>query len=111
MPSSKDKKPKRVSRARNSKRTREDRPTAQAHTIQARTSDSRPVAAAGAPNPRTQSNDKYKFSEDYLNWLEVERGEMNQRQVNQVTERIFDSVLSKMGWARNEEGNLEHRGQ
>jgi len=102
MPSNKDKQFKKVSRERNSKPKAEER-----QTVQAKPSESRPVAAAATPD----KDDKYKFTEDYLNWLEVERGEMNQRQVNQVTERIFDSVLSKMGWARNEEGNLEHLGE
>jgi len=101
MPSNKDKKFKKVSRVRSSK------PKAEEHQpVQVKASESRPAPAAATAG----KDDKYKFTEDYLNWLEVERGEMNQRQVNQVTERIFDSVLSKMGWARNEEGNLEHRG-
>ena len=54
--------------------------------------------------------EKYRFSDEYLNWLENPHGRTTAREVNETTDKIFDSVLSKLGWTRNEEGNLEHDG-
>ena len=106
MPSNKDKKSKKVARVRSS-RPKAEEPSLPHTNI----SHTNVKAAEARPAAPAAQDDKYKFTEDYLNWLEVERGEMSQRQVNQVTERIFDSVLSKLGWARNEAGNLEHLGE
>jgi hypothetical protein len=96
VPSSKDKKSK---KARPQARTRE--------------TTAAPQAAATSEEPKLTLKDipeKYRFTDDYLNWLQNSHGRTTAKEVNETTERIFDSVLSKLGWSVNEDGNLEHNG-
>ena len=97
MPSNKDKRSKKTARSK---------------TKQSQTAPVTQVAAT-AEEPKLTLKDipeKYRFTEDYLNWLQNSHGRTTAREVNETTERIFDSVLSKLGWSVNEEGNLEHNG-
>ena len=54
--------------------------------------------------------EKYRFTDEYLNWIENSHGQTTACEVNETTDKIFDSVLSKLGWSRDEQGNLEHNG-
>jgi hypothetical protein len=72
-----------------------------------------PQAAATSEEPKLTHKDipeKYRFTDEYLDWLQNSHGRTTAREVNETTERIFDSVLSKLGWSVNEDGNLEHNG-
>jgi len=46
-----------------------------------------------------------------LEWLRDGAGAVNRREVEAVTERVFDSVLARHGWVRNQRGHLEHVGE
>ncbi|HEV2113953.1 MAG TPA: hypothetical protein VGR50_07365 [Terriglobales bacterium] len=98
MPSNKDKKSKKAIRA--GARQPQSVPSAQ------------PAVAAEEPKlTHKDIPEKYRFTDEYLNWLQNSHGRTTAREVNETTERIFDSVLSKLGWSRNEEGNLERNGE
>ena len=87
--------------------------TARAKARQVPQAIATPPAAQASEAPKLTHKDipeKYRFTDEYLNWIENSHGRTTAREVNETTDRIFDSVLNKLGWTRNEEGNLEHNG-
>lgn len=47
-----------------------------------------------------------------VQWDAIQKMEedVDQQQVNDLTDHVFSSVLSKLGWTRNEQGHLEKAG-
>lgn len=86
--------------------------------VRATRTRARQTEAIGAPmqaaeEPKLTHKDipeKYRFTDDYLNWLQNSHGRTTAREIDETTDRIFDSVLSKLGWSRDEQGNLEPDG-
>ncbi len=72
--------------------------------------------AAAAPVAHEQAKDDDEEDEDFGE-LAVELrtpsrdAEVDQRQVESVTDRIFGSVLSKYGWQMDDRGRFEHVGE
>ena len=65
--------------------------------------------SSGRPEakPKTQSAAEISVDTD-LEWLHPKTFSL---ETEAVTQRIFDSVLAKHGWVRNERGELEHTGE
>jgi hypothetical protein len=45
-----------------------------------------------------------------VDWKALEASEINQAEVNRITDRIFGSVLARHGWRRDGRGHVEHVG-
>ena len=59
-----------------------------------------PVKAGG----KAPQKGEFKVQWDLIRQMEEE---IDEKHVNQLTDHLFSSVLSKFGWIRNDEGRLE----
>ena len=57
-----------------------------------------------------RSSRKPKPAEIEVDWAALEPREVDETEVNEITERIFGSVLSRHGWRRDSSGHMEHVG-
>lgn len=71
------------------------------------------VSAAPAVDDEQKDEDEDEDSGDASFDLRTSSrdAEVDQRQVESVTDRIFGSVLSKYGWQMDDRGHLEHVGE
>jgi len=53
---------------------------------------------------KTPPKEEFKVQWDLIQQMEEE---VDEKHVNQLTDHVFSSVLSKFGWVRNDEGHLE----
>jgi hypothetical protein len=53
---------------------------------------------------------KPKPVEIEVDWAALEPRDVNESEVNEITDRIFGSVLSRHGWRRDSSGHMEHVG-
>jgi len=61
---------------------------------------------------RTAPRPKKEAEEFAVEWDAIQQMEkdVNPQQVNEVTDHVFQSVLSRFGWMRNEQGQFEKAG-
>lgn len=88
---------------RNSEEAQELRPKAQAAGRRGR----KTVEAAGRSQPAPAKSTNAELEVD---WLEGGQGRVNQQEVEDATDRVFESVLSRYGWMRDPQGHIEHVG-
>jgi hypothetical protein len=62
--------------------------------------------------PQTNEVPKKKAEEFAVEWEAIQQMEkdVDAQQVDEVTDHVFRSVLSKFGWTRNEQGQFEKSG-
>ncbi len=60
---------------------------------------------------RKQKPDKVEPEPDLdMEWLREGAGAADPRELEELTDRVFASVLARCGWQRNERGQIEHVG-
>ncbi len=69
------------------------------------------VRKPAAPQVQAQPGPaKSKGAELEVDWREGGQGRINQEAVEAATDRVFQSVLSRFGWMRDQQGRIEHVG-
>jgi len=58
---------------------------------------------------RTAPRGKEEFEVEWEAIRQLEKN-VDEQHVNELTDHVFSSVLSKFGWTRNEQGHLENTG-
>jgi hypothetical protein len=60
-------------------------------------------------SPRSAPAQQEEFA---VAWAAIQRlgKDVDEHQVNELTDHVFSSVLSRFGWTRNEQGHLEKTG-
>ncbi|HTC94348.1 MAG TPA: hypothetical protein VK699_12985 [Terriglobales bacterium] len=58
-------------------------------------------------HPSTRAKEEFEVEWEAIQQLEKN---VDQQHVNELTDHVFSSVLSKFGWTRNEQGHLENTG-
>jgi hypothetical protein len=82
-------------------------------TKKARSKAQKRVKAEASDHPvRTAPRPKKEAEEFAVEWDAIQQMEkdVNPQQVNEVTDHVFQSVLSRFGWMRNEQGQFEKAG-
>jgi len=66
------------------------------------------VKATDTPvRPAPRAKDQFGVEWEAIQQLEKN---VDEQHVNELTDHVFRSVLSKFGWTRNEQGHLENTG-